>query len=90
MIRRFFLTVLLVVIGFVAGMVVTGRMRIATDSLAETNGAPAAVPEPQRGTAPAAPATAAPAVASTVTGGPDFTKIAGQAVKGVALALDCL
>jgi len=84
MIRRFFLTVLLVVIGFVAGMVVTGRMRIATDSLASTNGAPAAVPEPQRGNAPAAPATAAPAIASTVTGGPDFTKIAGQAVKGVA------
>jgi len=84
MIRRFFLTVLLVVIGFVAGMVVTGRMRIATDSLAKTNGAPAAVSEPQRGTAPAAPATAAPAIASTVTGGPDFTKIAGQAVKGVA------
>ena len=84
MIRRFFLTVLLVVIGFVAGMVVTGRMRIATDSLAKTNGAPAAVSEPQRDTAPAAPATAAPAIASTVTGGPDFTKIAGQAVKGVA------
>jgi len=84
MIRRFFLTVLLVVTGFVAGMVVTGRMRIATDSLAKTNGAPAAVPDPHRGNAPAAPATAAPAIASTVTGGPDFTKIAGQAVKGVA------
>jgi len=78
MFRRFLLTFLLVVVGFVAGMVVTGRMRIATDSLASTSPVPAPVVEPQRGTAPAQ------AVAAPVSVGPDFTRIAGQAVKGVA------
>jgi Do/DeqQ family serine protease len=78
MFRRFLLTFLLVVVGFVAGMVVTGRMRIATDSLASTSPGPAPVVEPQRGTAPAQ------AVAAPVSVGPDFTRIAGQAVKGVA------
>jgi Do/DeqQ family serine protease len=83
MVRRFFLTLLLVIAGFVAGMVVTGRMRIGTDSLANSAVAPAAAPEPQRSTAPGSPAAAAP-VGTTLGGGPDFTKIAGQAVKGVA------
>ena len=78
MVRRFLLTFLLVVVGFVAGMVVTGRMRIATDSLASTSPAPSSAVEPQRGAAPA------PAVPAPVSVGPDFTKIASQAVKGVA------
>jgi serine protease Do len=81
MVRRFLLTFVLVVAGFAAGLVVTGRMRIATDTVAGT-AAPAPEPtaEPQRGTTSAAPA---PAV-SPIAVGPDFTKIAGQAVKGVA------
>ena len=79
MIRRILLTCVLVVAGFAAGMVVTGRMRIASESVAEP--AAAAPAEPQRA---AAQAPAAPAVTATVTSGPDFTKIAGQSVKGVA------
>ena len=82
MVRRFLLTFVLVVAGFVAGMVLTGRMRIATDSRADTATAPAPPAEPQRAaSAPPGPAPVAPAF---VGGGPDFTKIAGQAVKGVA------
>ena len=80
MIRRFLLTFTLVVAGFAAGMVLTGRMRFANDTAAEP--APlAAAPEEQRAGAGqgAAPQTSAP-----VSVGPDFTKIAGQAVKGVA------
>ncbi len=79
MIRRLLLTFVLVVAGFAAGMVVTGRMRIASESGAQSStAAPAAAP--QRATTPAP----APAASGTVTTGPDFTKIAGQAVKGVA------
>jgi len=78
-IRRILLTCVLVVAGFAAGMVVTGRMRIASESVAEP--AATAPAEPQRA---GAPAPAGPAVTATVTTGPDFTKIAGQAVKGVA------
>ena len=33
--RRFLLTFALVVAGFVAGMVITGRLRVASDSLAD-------------------------------------------------------
>src|SRR5437588_3946038 len=72
MLRRFFVSLVLVVAGFVAGLVVTGRMRSASESHAEPTTVPAAAPEPQRG-APMA-----------VAAGPDFTRIAGQAVKGVA------
>ncbi|MEQ1907337.1 MAG: trypsin-like peptidase domain-containing protein [Vicinamibacterales bacterium] len=81
MVRRFLLTFVLVVAGFAAGMVVTGRLRIATSSEADTTIAPVAgVVDPQPRTAPVAP----PAVAAPFAGAPDFTKIAGQAVKGVA------
>ncbi len=79
MIRRLLLTFVLVVAGFAAGMVVTGRMRIASESVAETAAA-APVAEAQRATAQAP----APAVSGPVTTGPDFTRIAGQSVKGVA------
>jgi len=78
MIRRFLVTFLLVLVGFVAGMVVTGRMRIANESFASTSPAPPTVTEPQRAT------TATPAVQAPVSVGPDFTKVASQAVKGVA------
>jgi Do/DeqQ family serine protease len=81
MLRRFLLTFVLVLGGFVAGLVVTGRMRIASDSLAESARPAATEPEPQRG---AIPATPPPPVAGPLAGAPDFTKIAGQAVKGVA------
>ena len=79
MIRRILLTFLLVFAGFVAGLVVTGRMRTASDSRAE----PLPAPEPQVATPRPTPTTpTAPLAAAGV--GPDFTRIAGQAVKGVA------
>jgi serine protease Do len=74
--KRFVLPLALVTAGFVAGLVVTGRMRTAADSSA------AAPPAAQ---APAAPRPGA--VANPVGGasaGPDFTRVAAQAVKGVA------
>src|SRR5438552_6203810 len=72
MVRRFFVSLVLIAAGFVAGLVVTGRMRTASESRAEPIAVPAAAPEPPR-SAPAA-----------LAAGPDFTRIASQAVKGVA------
>ena len=76
--RRLALSALLVTAGFIAGLVVTGRMRSATEGLAKTapveTQSPAPVPRPAAATA----AALAPA------GAPDFTRIAGQSVKGVA------
>jgi serine protease Do len=71
MVRRLLLSLVLVVAGFAAGLVVTGRMRTAADSRAEPP--PAASAPEQRATAPA-----------TVAIGADFTRVAAQAVKGVA------
>jgi Do/DeqQ family serine protease len=79
MIRKTFLTFVLVVAGFIAGLVVTGRMRTASDSIAE----PAPAPAPQAPVSRPSPQTAVP-LAAVGAGGPDFTRIAGQAVKGVA------
>jgi Do/DeqQ family serine protease len=76
--RKLLLTFLLVVAGFVAGLVVTGRMRTAADSRADTW----SPPEPQSEAARRGGPAAAP-VSGTV-GAPDFTRIAGQAVRGVS------
>src|ERR1700674_1637810 len=73
MIRRFVLSAAFVVAGFTAGLVLTGRLRSASDSRAEVAQAPAAT-APR----PAAQVSPAPQV-----GGPDFTRIAAQTVKGV-------
>ncbi|HEY2907964.1 MAG TPA: trypsin-like peptidase domain-containing protein [Vicinamibacterales bacterium] len=84
MIRRAFLSCALVVAGFAGGLVLTGRMRTASDSRAADVG----TASPATSSATAANATAQVArPGSTVpnaVGGPDFTHIAGQAVKGVA------
>src|SRR5579864_8993781 len=69
MIRRLLLSIALVV----AGLVVTGRMRTAADSRADTP-LPSAQASPIGRTGPAAPAAA----------GPDFTRVAAQGVKEVA------
>ena len=53
--RRFLLSLLLVVTGFAAGMVLTARARIATESVAETLASPQAAGQ-------AAPRPATPAV----------------------------
>ena len=74
MIRRLTLSSLLIVCGFIAGLVVTGRMRTATDSRADTVTRNADVPTARTSPAP----SLAPA------GAPDFTRIAGQSIKGVA------
>ena len=81
MVRRFLFTfvlvLVLVVAGFAAGLV-AGRMRpvadARTDAVATT---PTIAP-------PAGEPHAVQAAAATVAGGPDFTRVAGQAVKGVA------
>jgi serine protease Do len=80
MLRRFTLSFVLIVAGFVAGLVVTGRMRTAADSIAAERRAAAPPAADQR--TPPSPASAGAAAYST--GGPDFTRIAGQAIKGVA------
>ena len=79
--RRLTLSLVLVAAGFVAGLAVTGRARTtAADALVETAG-PAPAPATTAGTEqrPAAPA---PQIA--VGAGPDFTRVASQAVRGVA------
>jgi len=72
---------MLIVAGFVAGLVVTGRMRTAADSSASETAGGAELP---RATAAQPPAPAATPTAAFSGGGPDFTRIAGLAVKGVA------
>ena len=88
MIRRLPLPLVFLVAGFVAGLVVTGRTRTAADSrdaeAAAIRSAPAAdqrVPAADQ-RAPSIPGSAAGVAFSG--GGPDFTRVAGQAVKGVA------
>jgi serine protease Do len=80
LLRKLFVGAVLVIAGFAGGLVLTARLRPVSESRAEAAPAPAPEPVPVnqvRGTPPAAAAVA-------VTGGPDFTRIAGQAVKGVA------
>src|SRR6476646_874645 len=82
--KRVGLSVVLLVAGFIGGMVVTGWVR-AAEMLRAADPAPAATAAPaltEQRAATAAPA-AAPAPAVSV-GGPDFTRVAGLAVKGVA------
>jgi len=86
MFRKLLLTLVLVIAGFVAGLGVTARMRMsAAPSIDPPAAMPAATeadpPVAQRAAIPSAPV---PAAAPTVAVGPDFTRIAGQAVKGVA------
>ena len=77
MLRRSLLSVVLVAAGFAAGLVLTGRMHGASESRAEVS--------PDAAQGPAAPARPnAPAPAPFVATGPDFTRIAGQGVQGVA------
>jgi serine protease Do len=87
MFRRLTLSVMLIVAGFVAGLVMTGRMRTAADSsAAERSPAAAGASEPRRAAEPT-PAPAQPStgpVGAPPGGGPDFTRVAGQAIKGVA------
>jgi len=73
--KRFVPAAVLLVTGVVAGLVLTGRMRSASESLAGTGLFEQTV-SPATPSRPAAPVVTTP--------GPDFTRIAAQAVKGVA------
>ncbi|MQA29473.1 MAG: trypsin-like serine protease [Luteitalea sp.] len=78
--RRFLLSVVLVAAGFVAGLIVTGPARTLSNADAAAAAQPQAIAQPQRALPNPGPQVPAPAV----VGGPDFTKIAGQSVRGVA------
>src|SRR5262245_16310793 len=81
MFRKLFAAFVLLTAGFIGGLMLTARLHITNDSQADELKAPAAA----RASSPAplpSPGAPAPAVVSNV--GPDFTHIAGQAVRGVA------
>jgi serine protease Do len=82
MFRKVFAASVLLAAGFIAGLTLTARLHISNDSLADqiTTAKPAAARVP----ATAASAAPAPVTPGLVAPGPDFTHIAGQAVKGVA------
>jgi Do/DeqQ family serine protease len=82
MVQRLTLSLILVAAGFVAGMVVTGRPRTAAGSSAVER--PRAAAEPDQRTASAQAAAAPVQPAGLVSSGPDFTRVAGLAVMGVA------
>src|SRR5688572_9184023 len=87
MMRRLPLPLVLLMAGFVAGLVVTGRTRTAADSRAAEPPAARAdsvattdAAADQRGTS----MPGSPAGVAFTGGGPDFTRVSGQAIKGVA------
>jgi serine protease Do len=81
MIRRVLFLFLFLLAGFSAGLLLTGRVRSAPDLRAD----PAPVVEQAAPARPAPPPAASPAAAApAIAAGPDFTRIAAQAVKGVA------
>ncbi len=80
--RKLFAATVLLTAGFIGGLMLTARLHITNDSIADELRTPS--PAPAR--APSSAASGAPSAAgpATVAPGPDFTRIAGQAVKGVA------
>jgi serine protease Do len=78
--RRLTLSLVLVAAGFVAGLAVTGRARTPTPDARTESARPEPTPAATTGTEQR-PAAAAPLAGAA---GPDFTRVAGQAVKGVA------
>ena len=70
--RRLLLATVLLVCGFAAGLVLTGRMRSASETTAQ----PPAAPQ----SAPAAPSPASPVAVGAL---PDFSRTAGQTVPAV-------
>jgi serine protease Do len=84
MFRRFLLSLVLVIAGLVGGMVLTGRMHVADESRAAERQATEPPREPARRAAAPSASAQAPAPVPQGVGGPDFTRVAGTAVKGVA------
>jgi serine protease Do len=83
MIRRLALSLALVVAGFIGGLVITGRMRTAEDSRASTAAQSARALSTSAPGTDAVQAPKAPQAVAAV-GAIDFTRVAAQAVKGVA------
>jgi serine protease Do len=84
MIRRLAVSLVLVVAGFIGGLVVTGRMRTASESRAATTAASTKAPGTEAPSTEALQTPKAPQVSVAVAGPTDFTRVAAQAVKGVA------
>jgi Do/DeqQ family serine protease len=80
--RRLLLSIVLVAAGFVGGLVVTGFVRAAGELRTTEPSPPAATPALEQRPGAVAQPAAAPSYAAN--GGPDFTRVAGQTVKGVA------
>jgi len=83
MTRRLFLAFVLITAGFVGGLLLTVRLHITADSSADEVALPATPEPPPAALGQARPVTPAPAL-PVASAGPDFTRVAGQAVKGVA------
>src|ERR1043165_778360 len=80
MLRKLFAASVLLLAGAIGGMLLTARLHLTNESLADEMKDPS-----PRATASPAPATAAPVTTPGLAAvGPDFTHIAGAAVKGVA------
>src|SRR5690242_18686342 len=82
MFRKVFAAFVLITAGFIGGLLLTARLHISNESLA--NEVAASPPLPSAATTTAASAAPAPVTTGVTAPGPDFTHIAGQAVKGVA------
>jgi serine protease Do len=83
--RRLFLAFVLITAGFVGGLLLTARLHIAAHSSADDVVAlPAAPAPPPIAAGQARPVPAAAPVPAIASAGLDFTRVAGQAVKGVA------
>jgi serine protease Do len=81
MFKKLFTVFVLLAAGFIGGLLLTARLHISNDSLADELRPATAAPRPALA-APAPPTAPQPSAAPA--GGPDFTHVAGQAVKGVA------
>src|SRR6185436_9600684 len=86
MFRKLFAALVLLAAGFIGGTLLTARLNISNDSLADgvKDPAPRATATSATPAAGATSAAGAPVTPGLAAVGPDFTRIAGQAVKGVA------
>jgi Do/DeqQ family serine protease len=82
--RKLFAAVVLLMAGFIGGLLLTARLHISNSSLADELNAPPPVSSRLTTAPPGASAAPAPVISPSAAPGPDFTHIAGQAVKGVA------
>src|SRR6185369_14785853 len=85
MVRKLFLAFVLITAGFIGGLLLTARLHITSDLTADDAASrPAPANAVAAAGAQAKPAAVTAPAAATASAGPDFTRVAGQAVKGVA------